>query len=273
MRVTRLSDHPGDMLQHEQRRRAAADREQRQAHEEKLVLHREQVTQARAVLADAWSAHRWGAWLRGVFAVWRVQRHPPAASIPASQPTDREAKLAAGVAGERLAEEELGRALDDQWVLLRGYRNRGGEIDHVLLGPGGLFAIEVKNQNRTIDCQGDQWWATKFDRYGNPRSGRLPMTDERGRSPSQQVNEPAGQLEGFLHRNGHQVTISRIVALIHPRAQLRTCTQPTVQIARSARELARLVNRAPGTVTPAERAELERLIIQDHHVHEKRRSR
>jgi hypothetical protein len=51
---------------------------------------------------------------------------------------DREASLAAGVAGERLAAAGLGRALGDEWTLLRGYRNRRGEIDLVLVGPRGL---------------------------------------------------------------------------------------------------------------------------------------
>jgi len=44
----------------------------------------------------------------------------------------------AGIAGEQLVATELGRVLDDDWTLLRGYRNRRGEIDQLLLGPRGL---------------------------------------------------------------------------------------------------------------------------------------
>ena len=79
-----------------------------------------------------------------------------------------EAKLAAGIEGERLVEDALGLALDDEWALLRGYRNRGGEIDHLLIGPRGVFAIEGKHRNATIDCDGDRWVATKYDRYREP---------------------------------------------------------------------------------------------------------
>ena len=57
---------------------------------------------------------------------------------------------------------ELGRALDDDWTLLRGYRNRRGEIDQLLLGPRGLFAIEVKNLNATVTVDGDRWRADKY---------------------------------------------------------------------------------------------------------------
>ena len=63
----------------------------------------------------------------------------------------------------------------------------------MLLGPRGLFAIEVKNQNATIDCQGDQWWSTKYNKYGNLVGPRRPMSDRRGRSPSIQLTEPASR--------------------------------------------------------------------------------
>ena len=145
-----------------------------------------------------------------------------------------------------------------------GYRNRGGEIDHLLLGPRGVFAIEGKHRNAVIDCHGDSWQATKYDRYGNLVAAPAAMTDRRGRSPSQQLNQPADQLEDFLRRHGHPVTISRIVALTRPRAQLRTCTAPAVHITTSIRQITDLLNGTPAALTPAQRASVERLIIRDH---------
>jgi len=245
MRVVPLSDHPGDMLQEARQRRAARD--------------------------AARPRRRWGAWLRGLFAAFRARRPLPAARPRASQPTDEEARLAAGTAGERLVASELGRALDDQWTLLRGYHNRRGEIDLVLLGPRGLFAIEVKNQNGRIDCRGDQWWSTRYDKYGNPVEARREMTDRRGRSPSVQVNEPASLLQDFLASRGHPVTIGRVVALVHPRSQLGRCTRPTVEICTSVRELLRMLDASPASVNPSERASLERLIVRDHRFHAERR--
>jgi hypothetical protein len=100
------------------------------------------------------------------------------------------------------------------------------------------LAIEVKNHNATIDCYGDQWWATKYDKYCNPVGPRHQMSDKRGRSPSVQLNEPASQLADFLRSRGHDVTIERVVVLTHDRAQLRTCTRPTVLVCTSVRQLA-----------------------------------
>ena len=117
----------------------------------------------------------------------------------AGHPTDLEEKIMAGIAGEQLVATELGRALDDDWTLLRGYRNRRGEIDQLLLGPRGLFAIEVKNLNATVHVDGDRWRADKYDNYGNLVEQR-PIADRMGRSPSVQLNEPADDLERFLAR-------------------------------------------------------------------------
>jgi hypothetical protein len=94
---------------------------------------------------------------------------------------------------------------------------------------------------------------TKYDKYGNLVGGRAEMTDARGRSPSEQLSEPASELGGFLGRFGHTVTVSRIVVLTHPRARLRSCTGPTVNIATSMRQITDLLNGSPVAITAAER--------------------
>ncbi len=273
MRVVSLSDHPAAMLRDAQQRRVAAERGAGLAYQDVLAVHVERVAHARAARDQAWAQHRWGAWLRGVFAVRRLRRQAPPAPAPASGPTDEEAKLAAGMEGERLVETALGLVLDDEWALLRGYRNRGGEIDHLLIGPRGVFAIEGKHRNATIDCDGDLWVATKYDRYGNQVDDPVPMTDRRGRSPSEQVNEPASILQDFLRRTaGHPVTITRIVALTHPRARLGNCTGLTVHITTSIRQITDLLNSSPAALTPAQCADLEHLITRDHRSRPRRRS-
>ena len=66
--------------------------------------------------------------------------------------------------------------------------------------------------------------------------------------------------------------IGRIVVLIHPRAQLRSCTRPTVHIFTSVRQILNLLNASPASITSVEHTELERLIIRDHRFHERPRS-
>ncbi len=111
---------------------------------------------------------------------------PPPRRAPG--PTTRELTLAAGIEGEQKAAAELHSMLDDGWIYLRGYRNNRGEIDGLLLGPGGLFAIESKHTAVKAHCRCDDWWGEKLDKWGNPHE-RGALVDGRGRSPSKQVND------------------------------------------------------------------------------------
>ena len=157
MRVVPLSDHPAAMLRAAQRRRVAAERGDGLAYQDVLAVHGERVARARAARDQAWAQHRWVAWLRGVFAVRRLRHQTPPAPARASGPTDEEAKLAAGMEGERLVENGLSLVLDDEWALLRGYHNRSGEIDHLLIGPRGVFAIEGKHRSRDQPLSSGTW--------------------------------------------------------------------------------------------------------------------
>jgi hypothetical protein len=270
MRVVELSDHPSALLRQERKGRTSTGQREQAQYEEALAHHRQRVGQARQARDQARADHRWWAWLRGMVAVRRERRRAPAPPRRSQLPSDREEILEAGIEGERSAVAEFGRALDAQWTLLRGYRNRGGEIDHLLLGPGGLVAIEGKHRNATVHCDRDQWWFTKYDRYGNP-VGQGELTDRRGRSPSEQLNQPADILEDFLRSRGHPVAIRRVVLFTHPRSRLGNCTNPTVHITTSAGQVIKLINTAPEAIDATERAALERLITRDHSYHQNRR--
>ena len=176
----------------------------------------------------------------------------------------------AGIEGEQLVASGLGRVLNDEWTLIRGYRNKRGEIDHLLLGPRGLIAIEGKHRNALVHCTGDHWWFTKFDKYGNAVE-RGEMTDSRGRSPSQQVNEPASQLESFLRTRGHPVAIERMVLLTHPRSRLGNCVRATVHIATTTSEVIGMLDDSTTALPKPEREQVERLIIRDHRFHASKR--
>ncbi len=252
MRVVELSDHPGTLLRETRLRSDAVAQRERSRYEDALAQHHARVQRAAWQRDLARAEHRWSAWLRGVFAARRERRGAPEPP-PAGNRPDQVGILMAGVEGEQLVAAGLARVLDDEWTLIRGYRNRRGEIDHLLLGPRGLIAIEGKHRNATVHCAGDHWWYTKFDKYGNAVD-RGELTDQRGRSPSQQVNEPAAQLEDFLRSRGHAVAIQRFVLLTHPgrgwaAACGRRCTSPP----RPARSSACSTTPRPRSASPTAR--------------------
>jgi hypothetical protein len=270
MRVVELSNHPGAMLREIRLRPDGEDQRDAARYGAAVAQHREQVRQAEQARDAARAAHRWWAWLRGVFAARRARRQPPVPPRATGPPTEQQEILMAGNEGEQLVASGLGRVLSDEWTLIRGYRNRRGEIDHLLLGPPGLIAIEGKHRNALVHCAGDHWWFTKFDKYGNAVE-RGEMTDSQGRSPSQQVNEPASQLESFLRARGHPVAIQRVVLLTHPRSRLGNCVRPTVHVATTTGEVIGLLDDSATALSEPEREQVERLIIRDHRFHSSKR--
>jgi hypothetical protein len=272
MRVVQLSDHPGDMLRQVRHR---GDRQQQRAmaqYESALRRHKAEVRKAEAARDQARAAHRWLAWLRGVFAVRRIRRLAPTPPNLVSAPTDEQSKLAAGIEGEQFVADELGRALSDDWVLLRGYRNSRGEIDHLLLGPSGLVAIEVKNINGTVHCDGDSWRVDKYDRYGNlVEQYSIGDAGARHRSPSVQLNEPADALEEFLRARGEDVGALRVVLLAHPRSKVGTCRRATVNVFTRTGEVTKLLTKVKQPFDATRRVKLEDLIVRDHRDHARRR--
>jgi Nuclease-related domain len=269
MRVVELSDHPGALLRETRLRSETAAQREQSSYQGALARQHARAQQAARARDLARARHRWWTWLRAVFAARREQRRAPIAPQPRGQLSDQESILLAGIEGEHLVAAGLGRVLGDDWTLIRGYRNRAGEIDHLLLGPRGLIAIEGKHRNATVHCAGDHWWYTKFDNYGNPVK-RGEMTDGRGRSPSEQVNEPASRLEGFLRSRGHPVAIQRFVLLTHPRSQLGNCTRPTVHIATTTGQVISALNASRTAISGPDCARLERLIIRNHRFHKER---
>jgi hypothetical protein len=260
------------MLQDVYRQRAEAEEQARSRYEEALGRHRQRIQESRDRRDQARAQHRWWTWLRCVFALHQARQGVPRPPVSAGRVTDREEILAAGITGEQRAAAEFGRVLGDDWTLLRGYKNRRGEIDHILLGPGGLVAIEVKHRNATVHCDGDDWWFDKYDRYGNLVERGQRISDRRGRSPSMQLNEPANELERFLRSRGHPVPVQRVVLLTHPRSRLGSNRNLTVHVATSTNRIIDLLKDSQAApYARQELAELEHLIIRDHRFHEARR--
>ena len=270
MQVVELSNHPGDMLNDVSLRRRAASQRAQDRYADELIQHRARVQTIRVKRDRARRQHQWWTWLRLAFAVAGEKRRAPRTPVTDTHDTDEESRIRAGIAGEDLIAAQLGRALGDDWTLLRGYRNRRGEIDHLLLGPRGVFAIEVKNINATVHVDGDRWQADKYDNYGNLVE-QWPIADKKGRSPSQQVNESADDLERFLHERGQQVTVERMVVLTHRRSRVGPSRHPTVHVGASADDVLRLVHDSPGDLGERQRAEIQRLIRRDHDFHNRTR--
>lgn len=264
MRVETLLDHPGKLLNDATKRRVAEMAKADVARKKAVA----RVAKLRERRAAALAKGRLFAWFGLWFEVSRAKKQVPRfRSIAGSAPTGQEQASRAGKRAEDEVAAELGERLNDDWLLFRGYRNGKGEIDHVLVGPGGVIAVEVKNVNATVTIDGDVWDAVKVGNYGEVFD-RPPLEDARGRTPSVQLNESADALAAFLEKFGQPVDVERVVLMVHPKARVAAHTHPTVAVGTSVDAVLR---RCGGRLGRARRAEIERLIRRDHKFHEQRR--
>lgn len=230
---------------------------------EALAQHRERLAEIRSRRDEARAGRQWVAWLRGGMQLSRELQNVPSALPVAPEVVERQESLRAEVEGEQQAEAALGRVFGDGWVLLRGYRNQAGKIDHLSLGRRGLIAVGVRHVGATVHCDGDEWRADTYDEDGNP-VGQHPIADSDGRTPGRQLNEPADQLEQFLRSRGHRVPVQRVVLLTHSRSKVGHRRNSAVHITTSAQDIGLLASDSAVALNLAQVDEIEQLIVSDH---------
>jgi hypothetical protein len=271
MRFVPLSDHPADMLAEARREREAAGgtaeeryRRDQADYEARIGEAREHRDKARAE-RNLLSRLRWGliAWWR------RLARSPRQPAAPA--PSHGEQAIMGGIRGEQQVADVLRGALGNAWTLVKGYRNRRGEIDYLLLGPGGLFAIEVKYVNGTFAITRERWRYVKYDNYGN-QVGEGLLQDARRRPPNVQLAEPLAMLEQFLASRGQPARLRPVVLLNHPKAKVIHCAADVgVEVLTSTVQLRDLVLNSDAQLSSRKLADIERLVVRDHRFHEEHR--
>jgi len=271
MRTIELSNHPAKQRQSVLDERAAAAAKAQTEYEAELAEYTRRRESVKAERQQAHSEGRWLRWLGRVFAGLFEQAQPRPSQVQTNT-FHEEAKLTAGMEGELLVANHLDLVLGDEWMLLRGYKNRRGEIDGILIGPQGVIAIEVKHYNATASCAGDEWWFDKYDRKGK-HVGYDRRTDRAGRSPSRQLNVAANALQEFLGRRGKQVAIRRVVLLTHERSRLGETSDVTVDLISTSTSgvLTYLITDKPVILSEADRKALEGLVVRDHQFHETKR--
>ena len=125
-----------------------------------------------------------------------------------------------GLQGERQVAKLLTSSLGDEFFLINDLylRNGGGDIDHIVLGPNGVFVLETKNWSGNITCNGDEWG----------RLGKRVFSS----GPSRQVKRNAGKIKQVIdnsHVLGSGVWVEGIVVFTNKHATLHL-NNPTVQV-------------------------------------------
>lgn len=116
-----------------------------------------------------------------------------------------------GLQGEQNVSDHLTRNLNDDYYLINDLylQGGGGDIDHVVLGPTGVFVLETKNWSGNITCNRDAWQRS---------SKQIPS------SPSQQVRRNAAKIRHIIDSSpdlrGLGVWVEGVVVFTNKHAML-----------------------------------------------------
>ena len=138
-----------------------------------------------------------------------------------------------GLEGEQSVASELS-YLNDEFLLLNDVMLPGGRgnIDHILVGPTGVFVFETKNYSGKYVCYGDKWFF----------QGKRQKYDVS--SVSIQAKTNAFTLASLLHASGFTVEVNPDVVITHPSVQL-WLHHPTVPILKRGTLCNFLLNQRP----------------------------
>jgi hypothetical protein len=130
-------------------------------------------------------------------------------------------QLRAGLRGQRLLPQVLAN-LDDDYYLLNNLKlpDRADDIDHIVVGPNGLFALETKHHRGRIFWQDGQWYQSKVSRSGY-RQPETPIRD-----PARQLKRNIDYLRSCINSTDRALArrtrlwIEGVVVFTHPAARL-----------------------------------------------------
>jgi hypothetical protein len=158
--------------------------------------------------------------------LWLTQRddQPHGAKSREQASRQRAAQKLAGLTGERQVARLLADELPQDFALINGLQLPGaaGDIDHLVLGPTGVFLLETKTMAGRVVCTADgTWHRTRLGRDGTTYDAYIG-------DPAAQVQRNIFVLRrtlrrclpDFVHRT--PLWIEGLVVFPHPKTELET---------------------------------------------------
>lgn len=130
-------------------------------------------------------------------------------------------KLQAGLRGQHLLAKLLA-PLSDSYYLINNLKlpGRADDVDHMVIGPNGIFALEAKHHRGRIFWRDGQWYQSKIS-----HRGRL-QPEEPIRDPTQQLKRNVDYLRSCINRTDPTLSrrtrlwIEGAVVFTHPAVSL-----------------------------------------------------
>ncbi|RLG70578.1 MAG: hypothetical protein DRO11_05985 [Methanobacteriota archaeon] len=131
---------------------------------------------------------------------------------------------AQGASGEELVAEKLSQLPSSYQVFndvtLPGY---GANLDHVVVGPTGVFVVETKSHKGYISYEKGEWLQRKWGRRGTEYFGRIG-------NPSRQAEIAAQKLASYINKElkdfSKPVSVIPLLVFTNPETILHTNKSP-----------------------------------------------
>ena len=159
-----------------------------------------------------------------------------------------------GKRGEMEISEAL-RSLPDDYVLLNDLMlpDGKGNVDHLVMGPNGLFAIETKNYSTYVKCLGDEWFVN---------GKKIHSLSKQAKRNAMAVRDNLAAVFADQRQRIPFVTALIVFANGNGRLSIKNPTVPVLRSSELAKFLARYNSARPPSITSPD---LKRAIV--HHLH------
>lgn len=124
-----------------------------------------------------------------------------------------------GLQGENNVRAVLREILSSEYSIFYNYPTPHGDIDVLVVGPKGVYALEVKNHNGYITINGDNWERVKVGRGGTVYKAEIG-------SPSLQAKKNATYIRDLLKKHGIDTWVQAQVVLTNPDVKVKMVKKP-----------------------------------------------
>lgn len=267
MRIEILSDWPTEQLHRAERRRNRAELDSETAKD----IH----GRAQRKLDEAAQNKSWWKKRRAIVTpeetkaqgrVEETHRAMQAAAAIYQDLINTVSQQAAGVEGELELVKQLSILLSDDWLMMRGYNSRCGETDCVLVGPSGIWAVEVKATSLRLFVDGDSWQYERVNRRGDVVDRGEALTHS-GKRWDRQVIDVAEYLSRLLSDNDQAMKIHTAVLIMHGDGSVALCRNASVDHVSADPD--QLIDAIEELAAPLPRARADKLasLIRSDHIH------
>jgi Nuclease-related domain len=159
-----------------------------------------------------------------------------------------------GKRGEMAISDALG-SLSDDYIVLNDLMlpDGKGNVDHLVMGPNGLFAIETKNYSTFVKCLGDDWFVN---------GKKIRSLSKQAKRNAMAVRENLAAV--FADQGNRLPFVTALLVFVNGNGRF-SIKNPTVPVLRSS-ELAQFIARHNSARPPSITSpELRRAIV--HHLH------